>query len=128
MLWIGEGRRRVETAALAGASLPTVDRWVDRYEREGAAAHLAERACVIMHRRMPYVICYTTGEPVTTRQAKKIIAEEWTVPSDVRARRRSRKTAGRGGPLNKSTQDIAGQTHTAPTNEASFPAAIVARH
>ena len=35
MLWMGEGRRRVETAALAGVSLPTVDRWVDRYEQGG---------------------------------------------------------------------------------------------
>jgi transposase len=35
VLWMGEGRRRVETAALAGVSLPTVDRWVDRYETEG---------------------------------------------------------------------------------------------
>jgi hypothetical protein len=45
-----------------------------------------------MHRRMPYVVCDTTGEPVTPEQAKKIIADEWGVPADVRTRRRSRKT------------------------------------
>jgi transposase len=55
VLWMGEGRRRVETAALAGVSLPTVDRWVDRFEAEGVAglldrSHAAPReqvpACV----------------------------------------------------------------------------------
>ena len=40
VLWMGEGRLRVETAALAGVSLPTVDRWVGRYEREGVAGLL----------------------------------------------------------------------------------------
>ena len=45
-----------------------------------------------MHRRMPYVICDTTGEPVTPERAKQIIAEKWAVPADVRTRRRSRKT------------------------------------
>jgi hypothetical protein len=44
-----------------------------------------------MHRHMPYVICDTTGEPVAPEQAKKIIAENWEVTADVRARRRSRK-------------------------------------
>jgi transposase len=60
------------------------------------AARLAERAWTVMHRRMPYVICDTTGEPVTPEQAKKIIAETWTVTADVRARRRSRKNAKAG--------------------------------
>jgi len=51
VLWMGEGRLRVETAALAGVSLPTVDRWVDRYEQEGVAglldrSHAAPRAQV----------------------------------------------------------------------------------
>jgi transposase len=56
------------------------------------AARLAERAWAVMHRRMPYVICDTTGEPVTPEQAKKIIAEQWIVPAEVRTHRRSRKT------------------------------------
>lgn len=56
------------------------------------AARLAERAWAVMHRRMPYVICDTTGEQVTPAEAKKIIAEQWVVPADVRTRRRSRKT------------------------------------
>ena len=40
----------------------------------------------------PYVICDTDGRPVTAEQAKTIIAERWTVPPDIRARRRSKKT------------------------------------
>jgi transposase len=57
------------------------------------AARLAERAWAVLHRRMPYVICDTDGTPVTTAHAKQIIAQQWTVPAEVRARRRSRKTS-----------------------------------
>lgn len=56
------------------------------------AAHLAERAWTVMRRGTPYVICDTDGHPVTPQQAKTIIAEHWTVPAEVRARRRSKKT------------------------------------
>jgi transposase len=56
------------------------------------ASHLAERAWTVMNRRMPYVICDTDGTPVTAVEAKQIIAERWTVPAEVRTRRRSRKT------------------------------------
>jgi transposase len=37
VLWTAEGRMRKDVAALAGVSLPTVDRWVDRYETQGLA-------------------------------------------------------------------------------------------
>jgi transposase len=37
VLWMAEGRRRKDVAELAGVSLPTVDRWVDRYEARGLA-------------------------------------------------------------------------------------------
>lgn len=37
VLWMAEGRRRRDVAELAGVSLPTVDRWVDRYAAEGVA-------------------------------------------------------------------------------------------
>jgi transposase len=59
------------------------------------AGHLAERAWTVLHRGTPYVICDNNGTPVTAAEAKKIIAEKWTVPEDVRKRRRSRKTAGK---------------------------------
>jgi transposase len=57
-----------------------------------AAACLAERAWTVMRRGTPYVICDTDGRPVTAQQASAIIAERWTVPPEVRARRRSKKT------------------------------------
>ena len=40
VLWMVEGRRRMDVAELAGVSLPTVDRWVDRYAAEGVAGLL----------------------------------------------------------------------------------------
>jgi len=40
---------------------------------------------------MPYVICDTDRRPVDHDEAKAIIAEHWTVPPEVRARRRSKK-------------------------------------
>jgi transposase len=55
------------------------------------AANLAERAWAVMDRGMPYVICDTDGRPVSAEEANTIIAEHWTVPPEVRARRRSRK-------------------------------------
>jgi transposase len=59
------------------------------------AAHLAERAWTVMDRGMPYVICDTDNTPVTPQQAKAIIAQRWTVPEEVRRRRRSRKPRGK---------------------------------
>jgi hypothetical protein len=59
------------------------------------AGHLAERAWAVLNRGTPYVICDNNGNPVTPEQAKQIIADKWTVPEDVRKRRRSRKTAGK---------------------------------
>jgi transposase len=56
------------------------------------AANLAERAWAVMARNMPYVICDTDGRPVTADQAHAIITQHWTVPADIRARRRSKKT------------------------------------
>ena len=55
------------------------------------AANLAERTWAVMRRGMPYVICDNDGQPVTSDEARAIIAEHWTVPADVRARRRSKK-------------------------------------
>lgn len=55
------------------------------------AASLAERFWAVMNRGMPYVVCDTDGRPVTVAEARAIIAAHWTVPPDVRARRRSKK-------------------------------------
>ena len=59
------------------------------------AGHLAERSWTVLSRGTPYVIRDNNGNPVTAGQARQIIAEKWTVPEDVRKRRRSRKTAGK---------------------------------
>jgi hypothetical protein len=59
------------------------------------AGHLAERAWTVLSRGTPYVICDNNGTPVTTEQARQIIAQKWTVPEEVRKRRRSRTMAGK---------------------------------
>jgi hypothetical protein len=66
------------------------------------AACLAERAWTVMNRGTPYVICDTDGRPVTPGEAKAIIAGRWTVPPEVRARRRSKKS---GKAPKKSSKD-----------------------
>ena len=48
-----------------------------------------------MNRGTPYLICDNTGNAVAAADAKRIIAERWTVPEEVRKRRRSRKIAGK---------------------------------
>ncbi len=60
------------------------------------AANLAERAWTVMTRNTPYIVCDIDGTPVTNEQATAIIADHWTVPAEVRARRRSTKTAPKG--------------------------------
>jgi transposase len=55
------------------------------------AAHLAERAWTVMDRAMPYVICDIDGTPVTPSQANSLITEHWSVPEEVRRRRRHKK-------------------------------------
>jgi len=55
------------------------------------AANLAQRAWAVMNRGMPYVICDTDGTPVAAHEAAAIIAQRWTVPADVRGRRRNKK-------------------------------------
>src|SRR5215472_488054 len=76
------------------------------------AGHLAERARAVLHRGTPYVICDNNGNPITPAEAKQIIAERWTVPEEIRKRRRSRKIAG------KAPQAAL----TRPDNEAASPA------
>jgi len=55
-------------------------------------AHLAERALAVMQRGEPYVVRDTDERPVDRPEARAIILEHWTVPEEVRRRRRSRKT------------------------------------
>jgi transposase len=59
------------------------------------AAKLAERALTVLKRGLPYELRDIDGRPVSADEAKAIIAEHWTVPEEVRRRRRSRKTRGK---------------------------------
>jgi hypothetical protein len=59
------------------------------------AARLAERAWLTLARGQPYVVCDLDGQPVTPEQAKQLIAKRFTVPIEVRRRRRSSKKAGK---------------------------------
>jgi transposase len=59
------------------------------------AARLAERAWTVMHRGSPYELRDVDGTPVDRLAAKRIIAERFTVPDDVRRQRRSKKKGGR---------------------------------
>jgi transposase len=86
------------------------------------AGRLAERGWAVMNRRMPYVVCDTTGEPVTPAQAKAIIAEQWTVPADVRSRRRSRKSRAGKAPQQVLTgHDQVTRTRRGQTRRPSPP-------
>ena len=60
------------------------------------AARLAERSWSVMARGEPYVIRDIDGTPVTPDDAKRIIAERYTVSDDVRRRRRSRNKRSAG--------------------------------
>jgi hypothetical protein len=55
------------------------------------AAHLAERAWLVMRRGTPYVLRDIDGTVVTAAQAKAIIAERYSVSEETRKRRRSNK-------------------------------------
>lgn len=59
------------------------------------AAHLARRLWRVLERQTPYLVCDLDGRPVTPDQAKAIIAERYTVPEQIRRRRRSSKKAGK---------------------------------
>lgn len=59
------------------------------------AAHLARRLWRVLLDQRPYSVCDIDGQPVSGAEAKAIIAERYTVPEDIRRRRRSKKTAGK---------------------------------
>jgi transposase len=59
------------------------------------AAALAERSWRVMQRATPYVVRDVDGRPVDASEAKAIIAEHYSVPAEVRARRRSKKDGGK---------------------------------
>jgi hypothetical protein len=88
-------------------------------------ARLAERAWLTMARGEPYVICDLDGRPVTPEQAKRLIAERFTVTPEVRRRRRSTKQAGKAPRMALKAQ-VKSQREAG--HEATFPAASLKAH
>jgi len=82
------------------------------------AAHLAERSWVVLARGEPYVVRDADGRPVGREEARAIIAEHFTVPEEVRRRRRSKKVG------KAPHQVLVGQvsTRSKAQYEAAFPA------
>jgi transposase len=71
VLWMAEGRRRKDVAELAGVSLPTVDRWVERYAHSGLAgledgSHAAPREQVPAEVRARVLALSRATPPVET--------------------------------------------------------------
>lgn len=73
--------------------------WIQMVERGAhhnkalsvVAAHLARRFWATMVRGTPYVVRDVDGRAISRSEAKAIVAERYTVPEEVRARRRSKK-------------------------------------
>ena len=92
------------------------------------AARLAERGWLTLARGEPYVICDLEGRPVTPEQARRLIAERFTVPAEVRRRRSSTK-AGKAPQMalkaQGKSQREAGHEATFPTRSLDVPSTIV---
>lgn len=55
------------------------------------ANRLANRIYSVLKRGTPYALRDIGGSPITMAQAKSIILERYTVPEDVRARKRANR-------------------------------------
>jgi transposase len=94
--------RSAETARQIDPQLAAV--YYDQIVNKGAihtkalaviAARLAERAWVVMRRDTPYIVLDLDGTRVDRAEARRIIAERYTVPEETRRQRRSKKKGGR---------------------------------
>jgi transposase len=94
------------------------------------AATLAERAWIVMKRGTPYIICDVDGRPVTSKEAVAIIAEHWTVPAEVRARRRNKKAGKAPQAITTGSRQRGDLPHaassTAPARHVNPPAQRIA--
>jgi hypothetical protein len=82
------------------------------------AARLAERAWLTMARGEPYVICDLQDDR-SPEQAKRLITEHFTVPAEVRRRRRSTKKAGTALTWRRGARQV---TAREAGHQATFPA------
>ena len=96
------------------------------------AAHLAERAWLVMRRGTPYVLRDIDGAVVTAHEAKAIIAERFTVTEEVRQRRRSSK-GGKApqkvltGQLKSHAEGVDRKRRPSPTTTPALPETGVKR-
>lgn len=72
---------------------PPVARHPGRLTARGGCHPALRREDLHARRHLPELD--NNGNPVTPAEAKQIVAERWTVPEEIRKRRRSRKIAGR---------------------------------
>lgn len=92
------------------------------------AARLAERAWLTLARGEPYAVRDLNGRPISPELARQIIEQQFTVPPEIRRRRRSTKAAGRA-PQHCNKQDksqhATGHEAARPTNTIATAAAAV---
>jgi transposase len=89
------------------------------------ATHLARRLWRVMLDQRSYVVCDVDGRPVDKTEAKAIIAERYTVPEDIRRRRRSKK-AGKAPHQVLAGHAVKPSARGAGRTRRPSPAAIVA--
>jgi hypothetical protein len=75
---------------------------------------------------MPYVVCDTDARAVTPDEAKTLIAKHWTVPAEVRARRRSKK-AGKA-PQQVLTAQVKSRPRADRRGDLPLPTSSTAHH
>jgi len=85
------------------------------------AARLAERAWVALADGQPYQLRDADGTPVTAEEATQIIRERYTVPPEIRRRRRSGRQKGKI----PQQPSAGGKSQPAAGHEATFPTPTV---
>lgn len=85
------------------------------------AAHLADRAWLVMKRGTPYVLRDVDGTAVTPAEAKAIIAERYTVTEVIRQRRRSSK----GGKAPQQVHSGHGESRTGGADSTRRPSPAI---
>ena len=88
------------------------------------ATALATRLATVLREGRPYELRDTDGEPVDVATARRIIAERYTVPAEIRAGRRSIRTAQRmkGRPVDRDrsrAQRLSPRSDETPTEDAT---------
>ena len=85
------------------------------------AARLAERAWVTLADGQPHQLRDVDGTPVTAEEATQIIRERYTVPPEIRCRRRSGRQKGKI----PQQPSAGGKSQPAAGHEATFPTPTV---